>query len=260
MPNRLTVITGASAGVGRALATVFAQNGHDLLLVARSEDKLAQAAGELESRYGISCEYLAADLTDPDAPALVHDAATLGGRDVDVLVNNAGVLHEGAFTCVDLDRHLSLVSLNITATTSLAHLFLTTMLKQGRGRIVNLGSTSGFLPVPALATYAASKAYLLSFSEALWMETRGTGVSVTAACPGFTETEMISTHEGGSLRLPLVPNLSVEEVAAQTYEATMAGRPVLIIGAANRLTVGIFRHLPLPVRRIVLRQIARIGF
>lgn len=260
MQTETAVITGASTGIGRALAEVFARNGHDLLLVARSEDKLSQAAEELAGRYDVQCRYVAVDLTDPTAPATVLAAATADGRAIGVLVNNAGVLWEGPFADVSQDQHARMIGLNIVATTMLTHLFLPLMLARGHGRILNMSSTSGFMPVPDLATYAASKAYVLSLSEALWLETRGTGVTVTAVCPGFTDTDMIAKGTHGSMRLPLVPNLTAETVAAQAYDAGMAGRPVLVTGVPSRATVAVFRHLPMWLRREALTGVARFGF
>ncbi|HSW14441.1 MAG TPA: SDR family NAD(P)-dependent oxidoreductase, partial [Solimonas sp.] len=163
----LALITGASAGIGLALAEEFARNGHPLLLVSRSAGKLAELAGHFEQRHGVACDWIAADLQQPEAPQELFEAVQQRGLQVDILVNNAGVLWEGPFAETALDKHLGLLQVNIAAPTALTHLFLQPMLQRRRGRVLNIASTSSFNPVPSLASYAASKAYLLSFSEAL---------------------------------------------------------------------------------------------
>jgi len=257
-PGRV-LITGASAGIGLALAEVFAGKGHALVLVARSAGKLEQAAADLSRRHGVACDWIVADLQQPQAPQQLFDAVTQRGLQVDILVNNAGVLWEGPFAETALDKHLGLLQVNIAAPTALAHLFLQPMLVRGSGRILNIASTSSFNPVPSLATYAASKAYLLSWSESLSMETRGSGVTVTAVCPGFTETAMIAQEGRKPMRLPLVPNLTPQQVAQEAYDACMAGRALRINGLMNRLAIESLRHPPLWLRREVVRWMEKAG-
>src|ERR1051325_2722693 len=225
------LITGASAGIGAEFARVFAAEGHDLILVARSKDKLEALAAELTAQHGARCEVIGIDLGDPAAPQALFDEVSRRGLRVDVLVNNAGLLHSATFADIPLADHLQLLQVNVVACTALAHLFLAPMLKRKSGRILNVASTSAFQPLPNLALYAASKAFLLSLSEALWIETKGTGVTVTALCPGFVNTDMIA-KEGGkkSMNVPLIRNLEPAEVARQGFEACMAGKALYING------------------------------
>ena len=257
----VALVTGASAGIGAEIARVFAANGHDLVLVARGEDKLRSLAGSLQERFGAHCTVCPQDLALPHAPRAVFDEVGRRNLRIDVLVNNAGVLHRGPFVATDFARHLQLLQVNIVACTALAHLFLPPMLERGSGRILNVASISAFQPLPCLSTYAASKAYLLSLSEALAIETRGTGVTVTAVCPGFTNTGMIARGAGRkAMRVPLVRNMEPAEVARQSFEACMAGKPLLIIGIANRAIVEFARYQPRPWRRWLSLRIAKRGF
>lgn len=253
------LITGASAGIGAALAREFASHGHDLVLVARSADKLQALADELAGEHGIQATALAADLGVPNAAEyLQHDVAKRGLA-VDILVNNAGLLHEGPFWQAGLAAHQQLLQLNIGVLTALSHLFLPGMIERRRGRILNLASTSAFQPIPQLATYAASKAYVLSFSEALNIELKGTGVKVTALCPGFTETDMIAKAGGKSMNVPLVRNLTAGQVAREGYAACIAGKPLYINGASNRAMIAFGQHQPRWLQRLVTEMIARKG-
>lgn len=257
--NGRVLITGASAGIGLALARTFAARGYALLLVSRSAEKLAALAESIAREHGGDCDWIAADLQQPQAPHTVFDEAARRGYETDVLINNAGVLWEGPFADVALEKHLGLLQLNISAATVMTHLFLQPMLQRRRGRILNVASTSAFNPVPSLATYAASKAYLLSFSEALSLETRGSGVTVTALCPGFTETAMIAQDGRKPMTLPLVPNMTPEQVAEEAYAACMAGLPLHINGRLNRLAVESTRLSPLWLRRELIALMEKWG-
>jgi short-subunit dehydrogenase len=259
MSNATALVTGASAGIGLALAEEFATNGHPLVLVARSADKLRDIAAELGERRSIACEWIAADLSQPQAPQQVFDECQRRGLAIGVLVNNAGVLWEGEFDGIALEKHLNLLQVNVAAPTALAHLFLQPMLAAGAGRILNIASTSAFNPVPSLASYAASKAYLLSWSEALNLELRGRGVTVTAVCPGFTETAMIAQEGRKPMTLPLVPNLTPEQVARESYEACMGGKALHINGLMNRLAVQGMRYQPFWLRREMVGLIEKWG-
>ena len=182
------LVTGASSGIGAVFAREFARRGADLVLVARSEGKLAALADELSGSYGVAAEIAVADLAKPSAAAEL--AASLRARDlqIDILINNAGF---GLFAPVNEADHAVLsdmVRLNIETLVDLTREYLPGMLERDRGAIVNVGSTAGFQPVPYMAVYGATKAFVLSFTEALWAETRGTGVRVTALCPGSTDT------------------------------------------------------------------------
>ncbi|MES0873034.1 SDR family NAD(P)-dependent oxidoreductase [Sinimarinibacterium thermocellulolyticum] len=254
------LITGASAGIGAALAREFAAHGHSLLLVARSKPRLEALAEEIERDHGVRCDICSTDLHEANAPQRLFDHAQAAGIEVGVLVNNAGTLLEGAFAELPLADQLGLLQLNLSAPLALMHLFVQRMRARRSGRILNIVSTSAFNPVPSLAVYAASKAALLSLSEALALELRGSGVSVTAVCPGFTDTAMIERDGGGSMRLPLIPNLTPERVAREAYRAGMAGRPLVINGLGNRLSVEGLRHTPLALRRELIAAVKRWGF
>ena len=182
--GKTALVTGASAGLGLHFARVFARDGHDLVLVARRQDRLDQLATELSQAYGTRSTVIAADLTDPKTPLSIHEQLIRAGIEVDFLVNNAGFGNNGAFADHDLTRELDAVELNVKALTHLTGLVLPAMLARGSGRILNVASLAGFLPGPFMATYYASKAYVLSFTEALAYELRGSGITVTALCPG----------------------------------------------------------------------------
>lgn len=247
----LALITGASAGIGREFAQVFAQQGHDLVLVARSGAKLRALADELAARHGVRCTGIAADLSSAAAARKLFDQVAAKKIEVGVLVNNAGVLHEGPFTETALDDHLQLLALNVVGLTALTHLFVGPMIERRSGRILNVSSVSAFQPVPRLASYAASKAYVLSLTEALSVELEGTGVTATALCPGFTDTDMVKKDDGGRMSVPLVPNLSPQEVARDGYRACMQGTPVHINGLTNQLAVELGRLAPRWLQRAV---------
>jgi short-subunit dehydrogenase len=185
------LVTGASAGIGRELASAFAREGYRVVLLARSDDKLRELALELKTAHQTDVTIVPADLGDRDAPRAVFDGLRDNGIEIDVLVNNAGAMSEGPFNQIALDEHLRLLQLNVVALTALTRLFLEPMLSRNSGRILNVASIAAFMPVPHLAAYAASKAYVLSLSEALSEELKGTNVTVTALCPGLTDTGMV---------------------------------------------------------------------
>lgn len=236
-PARETaLITGASAGIGAALAKQFAAGGFDLVLVARSRDKLEALAEALKAEHGIEATVLPADLSVHGAPKTLFDAVKKRKLIVDILVNNAGLLEMGAFRDIAPERHQELIGLNVATLTDMTSRFLAPMLERGRGRILNVASIAAFQPVPSLATYAATKAYVLSLTEALSEELKGTGVSVTALCPGITETDMVErAREMSSAASRLPPFLigDVDDVAAQGYGACMSGEVIRVPGAVN---------------------------
>ena len=248
--KQLTLITGASASIGREMAKVFAEAGHDLILVARSEAKLKALASELKTAHGVQCTSIASDLAVSGAPAKLFDRVIAKGLEVGILVNNAGVLHEGPFVDTSLADHMQLLHLNVVALTAMTHLFLEGMLERKSGRILNLGSMAAFEPIPRLASYAASKAYVVSMTEALTVELQGTGVTATAMCPGFTDTELIAKGEGGKkMSLPLIPNMSPEEVARDGYRVCMQGTPLYINGMGNQLAMEFLKVQPRWLKR-----------
>lgn len=233
------LITGASSGIGRDLARLFAKNGYRLVLIARRADRLK----EFEASQAIS-----ADLSDP---ACVDSIARRLERPVDVLVNNAGLGTWGPFARTDGDVELKMMQVNMIALVQLTKLLLPPMLERRRGRILNVASTAAFQPGPMMAVYYATKAFVLSFSEALSEELRGSGVTVTALCPGPTETEFQSAAKMGRTPLKM---MSSERVAKIGYDALMKGRRVAIPGVMNRSLARAAKFLP---RGFVTRMVRR---
>ena len=234
----LTVlITGASSGIGEALARCAAREGHRLVLVARSEDRLQVLAAALGSAHGTAVEVLPADLAAPGAAAALAQALRRKRRPVDVLVNNAGALEHGAFVSTDAARHQQLIALNVAGLTAMLAAFVPAMVERGHGRVLNVASIAAFQPVPGLATYAATKAYVLSLTESMAEELRDSGVTVTALCPGITATGMLSSaaaHNAKLVRLPAFMVGQVDAVASQGWRACMAGDVIVVPGAINR--------------------------
>ncbi len=232
------LITGASAGLGLELAHLFAADGHDVVLVARRMDRLEALAAELGDRYGIEATPLAADLAQADAPTQLYDTIRRCGIDIHFLVNNAGFGTNGPFVELDLQRELDLVQVNVKALVHLTRLFLPAMVERGSGRVLNVGSTAGFQPGPFMASYYASKAFVNHFSEALWVELKGTGVTVTVHCPGATATEFGSV--AGSDRSKLFRGKIVadaKDVAREAYESMHAGKRMVVHGLKNRFLI-----------------------
>lgn len=235
-PTPVALITGASSGIGEALSRCFAGGGHALVLVARSADKLKALAKSLQAEFGVRVTVLPADLSLPGAAADLAAQLVRKRLVVDVLVNNAGVLESGAFIRATPQRHQQLIDLNVSGLTAMLAQFVPGMVERGRGRVLNVASIAAFQPVPALATYAATKAYVLSLSESLAEELRGTGVTVTALCPGITETPMVSTAAAANEPLAKLPRFLIGDaaaVAAEGYRACMNGEAIRVPGAIN---------------------------
>ena len=247
--RQCALVTGASGGIGLELARILAENQFDLVLLARSRDKLQALAGELKAAHGINVTIAPADLSEPNAAQAVFEALNGGGVQVDLLVNNAGLHHEGQFSAIDLDQQLQLLQVNVVAMTALTYLFLSPMLERKRGRILNVASVASFMPVPNLAVYAASKAYVRSFGDALSQELSGTGITVTTLCPGVTDTALVEGTDLGSL--PSVMIMDPKSVAQEGYRACMAGTPVHVAGIANELAVQWIRYQPSWLMRAV---------
>src|SRR5215469_7430148 len=239
MPTVL--ITGASGGIGYELARLFARDHHHLVLVARSADKLAQVAQELEPT--VSVKTIALDLGQPVAPRFLFDQ--LQGMAVDILINNAGFGCYGDFAQMPREEIIGQINLNVTALTELTRLFLPPMIARGRGRIMNVASTAGFQPGPLMAVYYATKAYVISFSEAIANEVRGSGLTVTCFCPGATHTGFAQRAGNDKSRLfKQLGAMSAEKVALDAYRALMAGRTLAISGAHNWLVAELTRFAP----------------
>ena len=261
MPDRKTaLITGASFGIGMEFARIFAREGYNLVLVARSADKLRQAASELEKAHGTRSLILATDLTEPGASAYVLDQTTRADIQVDVLVNNAGFGQYGLFAENDLEECLRQIQLNVTTLTHLTRLYLPAMIERAKterktGRILNVASTAAFQPGPLMAVYFATKAYVLHFSEALANELHGTGVTVTCLCPGPTATEFHKRANATGQRLLKFGAMDARTVAEDGYRGLMAGKPVVISGFKNWLMAESVRLAPRGLVTAMARKI-----
>ena len=254
------LITGASGGIGYELAKLFAQGLHDkdrhnLVLVARSKAKLEQFAAELQRGYGISVKSVALDLTDPAAPQLLFDQLQSEHITVDILVNNAAYGRLGKFAEVAVEESLAQIQLNVTALTHLTGLFLEPMLQRRAGKILNVASTAGFQPGPLMAVYYATKAYVISFSEALASELNGTGVTLTCLCPGPTATDFASRAGNDKSRLfkQLRP-MEAKAVALAGYHGLMKGKTLVIPGLRNWLLAESVRISPRKLVTAVSRR------
>jgi len=238
------LVTGASSGIGLEFAKCFAADKSNLILVARNTAALEQLAAELRVKFQIDVHIITADLACSETPRKIFDALKGRGTSVDVLVNNAGFGLHGGFAELPLLRQLEIIQVNIAALVTLTGLFLPGMVQCKRGGILNVGSVAGFLPGPNMAVYYASKAFVQSFSEALFEELRGTGVSVTNLCPGPTESNFSQVARGYHTREKSVAKMSAAEVAAAGHRAFRAGCCVNVPGAKNRLLVQLTRILP----------------
>ena len=249
------LVTGGTSGIGYELASLLARDGHPLALVARNEAELDRVAGELRQRHGVAVETVAADLARPEAVAAVVAELERRGIAVETLVNNAGFASYGPFAESDLDRELAMIGVNVAALTHLTRRFLPGMLARGQGRILNVASTAAFQPGPLMAVYYASKAYVLSFSEALAEELRGSGVTVTALCPGPTATGFQERASLEESRLFQGTLMDARTVAAVGYAGLKAGKRVVIPGARNWLLAEAVRFAP---RRAVTGMVRRM--
>jgi len=239
-----TLITGASSGIGRELAREFARHGHNLVLVARDWDRLNALAGDLRVGCGVKVEVITQDLSLPGAAHEVLKQVEKKSAHLDILVNNAGFDVYGSFTETDRTVELRMIQVNLVALTELTKMALGGMLAAGHGRILNVGSTGSFAPSPLNAVYSATKAYVLSFSQALAEELRGSGVTVTVLCPGATRTEFQQRAGIADIRLLRFGAMDAAVVAKAGYRALMAGRRLEVPGLFNKLQVLFSRFLP----------------
>ncbi len=252
--GKTALITGASSGIGRELAHVLAEHGYNLVTVARRADALQALAEALYDAYGTSVVVLPMDLAKASAPRQIFKAVQADGIHVDVLVNNAGFGAFGDFAGTPLSRVTGMIQVNVAALAELTHLFAGPMIELGEGRILNVASVAAFNPVPHAAVYGATKAFVLSFSEALSEELRAHGVTVTAVCPGLTETGFSRAATGKSGANPSVPDfmkLDARQVAREAFDALHAGEVVRINGLAYQLGVEWLRYTPRAVARTV---------
>jgi hypothetical protein len=245
MNDETALITGASSGIGLHLAHEFARHGHPVVIVAPVESELQTIAAEFRAKYGVTAREIAKDLEQPESAQEIFDELQEEGVEIDILVNNAGHGFHGKWWELSVGQDLSILRLNVEAVLRLTKLFLPPMLARGRGRILNTASVAGFEPSPLLATYAASKAFVLSWSEALAVELENTPVTVTALCPGVTDTdffpkanmENVKGRQGSNVMAP-------QDVAKAGYEALMNRELFIVPGAMNKTMVAARRILP----------------
>jgi short-subunit dehydrogenase len=243
--NELVLITGASSGIGLELAREFAKHGHSLLITATVEKELEGVAQEFTDKYGVEVSFVAQDLLRPNAAQELYDAVKAQGLTIEILVNNAGVGHGGKFWEQPFENATEMIHLNIEAVVGLTRLFLPDMIARGHGRILNTASVAGFMPAPLMAVYHATKAFVLSFSEAVATELKDTNVTMTALCPGATDTDFFpradivqsTMFQKGNVMAP-------QEVAEGGYQAVMNGDRVYIAGGMNKAMVFSRRLVP----------------
>jgi len=248
--QQTALITGASSGIGLALSHCFAEDGIDLIMVARNQPRLDKAAEQLRKEHGITITTIATDLSNHDAVTRVHDEVTSQGLKIDYLVNNAGIGDHGPFAHSNNATNQAMINLNITALTQLTHCFMPSMMQGGTGRILNVASLVGYQPGgPQAALYYATKSFVLTFTRGLALELRNTGLSVTALCPGPTDTHF-SSHNGlAETRLYRLFNNDPKQVARIGYRAMHRGKIAVVPGFINKLLA--FGG-ELPPRRIAL--------
>lgn len=248
-----TLITGASSGIGEAFARALAARGHNLLLVARSEEKLIRLCSELGRTSSIHCQQFTLDLSKPGSTSKIFEETKNRGLEIDLLINNAGFGSMGEFATLDLAYELDMIDLNIRSLVEMTHRFLQPMREKKSGAVINVASTAGFQPVPYMANYSATKAFVLSFSEALWEENRPYGIEVLALCPGVTETGFFAASQIQK------PPLRTSETPEQVVETALRGlkrrKSSIISGAPNKFMVASERFIP---RSLVLRIIGSV--
>jgi short-subunit dehydrogenase len=259
-PARTALVTGASSGIGAAFAEVFAAHGFDLILVARREDRLREAATRIARAHRVRTHVFVSDLSDPAAPSRLCAEIAERGLTVDALVNNAGYGVSGSYLDSSWDTHRAMLQVMVGATAELTHRLLPGMIDRGYGRVINVSSLAGLVPAPAGHTlYAATKALSVRFSEALSGEVAKFGVHVTALCPGFTRSEfhdVTGTREKVD-KLPAWLWMDAAIVAQQGFDAVMAGKPIHIPGRVNRTIAVLARVVPMSIVNAVGRRIGK---
>jgi uncharacterized protein len=242
--NRYAIITGASNGIGYELAKLFAGDGYNLIIVARTAEDLQQRADEFKQQYGVDVIPIAKDLFQPEAPFELYDEVKSKNLTVDVLVNDAGQGQFGLFVETDIRRLLDIIQLNVNSLTVLTHLFLKDMVARNEGKILQLASIASQLPGPWQAVYHATKAYVLSFTEALIRELKDSAVSLTALQPGATDTDFFNKAEMQESKILDTKLSDPAKVAKDGYEALMSGDDKIVSGAKNKVMVGMSNVMP----------------
>ena len=258
MSKGTALVTGASGGIGRVFAVKLAREGYDVVVAARSKGKLEAVAKEIEG-HGVRGLVIESDLSKPEAPKELFDAVRKEGLQVDVLINNAGFATYGRFDSIELERELAMINLNVSALVHLTRLFAPEMVARKKGRIVNVASTASFQPGPLMANYYASKAYVLHFSEAIANELAGTGVTVTALCPGPTASGFQERAGMEDVKLVKSGLMSAEKVVEIGYKGMLKGRPVVIPGFKNRMLAQSTRFFPRKMTVKVVRNMQSEG-
>lgn len=256
--QKSVLITGATSGIGYELTHAFATEKYNLVLVARSKEKLETIKKELEKQYQISVEVIPKDLSVKDAPEEIYETLFANNKRIDILVNSAGFGDFGDFVDSNWNKQYSMIQLNIVAVIHMTRLFLKPMVERGNGKILNLASTAAFQPVPFQSIYAASKAFILSYSEALSKELKDSGVTVTALCPGATQTAFYDVASlQNSKAFKTLKVAQARDVASYGYRELMKGRPVVIHGFINRLLTFIIRFIPRNLTREISYRITK---
>jgi len=252
--GKTALVTGASAGIGRAFAELLAAKGYGLVLTARRQDRLDELAHQLTAQHGVPTHVIVADLAEPDASSRIVEAVTAKGLHIDFLINNAGYGVPGTYLKVPWSEHQRFIQIMMTAVCELTYRLLPPMRERGWGRVINVGSVAGMVPAPAGHTlYAASKAFVLRFSEALAAENAPKGVNVTAVCPGFTYSEfhdVLGTREKMN-SLPAMLWLNADDVVREGYDAVMRGDSVVVNGRIYRWLIWLIGVVPGGVVRAV---------
>ncbi|MGY3312553.1 short-subunit dehydrogenase [Peribacillus simplex] len=252
--NKTVLITGASGGIGKELADRFAKDGYNVVLVARSEDKLTELAKKYQESYRVQATVFAKDITLPGVAEEIAAELKKKGITIDYLVNNAGFGLYGEFLETKLEQEMNMIDVNIKALTIMTKLFLPDMVKRRQGGVMNVASVGAFYPGPLMAVYFATKAYVLSYTEALENELSGTGVTVTALCPGPTATGFVGRAELGSSKLYQSGVMEVGKVADEAYRDFLRGKTLIIPGAIHRFITSLPRLLPRKVMTRSIRQ------
>ncbi|QRO00807.1 SDR family oxidoreductase [Archangium violaceum] len=260
--RRYALVTGASSGIGRELAMILAREGYALVLVARRTEPMHALAQQLEKAHGVPSVVVGADLGSPEGVRTVMREVSTRQLDLEVLVNNAGFGLAGGFEVLPAEQQLGMIDLNIRALTALTREVLPGMLARRRGYVLNVSSSAAFQPGPLMSVYYASKAYVQSFSNALHEEMRGRGVTVTALCPGYTETEFAARaaeHQRPRLFSGPLGSLDARQVAELGYRAMVRGRAVVVPGFTNRLGAWLMPFTPLAVKLRITRYLNASG-